>query len=270
MAPERIHVFLLLRRGGKPERVVVWDTQDITVGREPENDVVVNDPEVSRGHARLRKEGAAFLVDNLSRSNPTYVNGEAVTTKDLQHRDVVGIGESQLIFYRTTENPVTLGLATEYASQLKGFGPKVSGDGEATVLGLMDTLPGPDAMDEFQVRPAGDFDHELAGMNAPPLPRDLAGAPDDLASASAPPLSRDLDLEIGGGLEELELPPPQAAPAAPESWSLEDEPAEAGSFSFTVEVEGLGPEQRALLGGLLGKVIALPKLRIRLKGEDLG
>lgn len=252
MSAERVHVFLALRsRGGKPDRIVVWDTQDLTVGRAPENDVVVEDPEMSRSHARFRRDGAAWVVDNVSNSNPTFVNEEPVTSQALHNKDVVRIAETELVFFRVPRNPLTLGIKrTEYASQLKGFGPKASGDGEATILGLMEEVGGGD---DFQVRPAGDFDHDLAGIEQPSRPRNL-------------------DLELGDpGLDELQIPDAPPA-AAREAWELDgaDAPADSGTVSLHLEIEGLGPEQRRALSGLLGKVIALPALRVRVKSEDLG
>ena len=62
MASERVYVFLVQRRAGKPERIVVWDTQDISVGRASENDVVVGDPEMSRNHARFYKSESGYSV----------------------------------------------------------------------------------------------------------------------------------------------------------------------------------------------------------------
>jgi predicted component of type VI protein secretion system len=245
MAGERLHVFLILRRDGRNERIVVWDTQDVSVGRAPENDVVVDDAEMSRQHARFRKEGANFLVDNLSTSNPTYVNDAPVTSQALQNKDVVRIAATELVFCRVTQNPVTLGIKTEFASQLKGFGPPVaSGDGEATILGLMDAVGGDD--DEFQVRPAGDFQHDMAGIESPPAPRNL-------------------DLELADdGLEDLDMPKGGAASQARGAEGA------ASTLSLTIELQGLGAEQQRFLLGLMGKVIELPRLRIRVKGGDLG
>ena len=250
MAAERVHVFFILRRGGKNERIVVWDTQDVSVGRAPENDVVVDDPEMSREHARFRKEGATFLVDNLSTSNPTYVNDETASSLPLQHKDVVRIAATELVFCRVTQNPVTLGLQTEYASQLKGFGPQVGGDGEATILGLMDAV-GDD--DDFQVRPAGDFDHDMAGIDSPAQPRNL-------------------DLELSSdGLDELDVP--REGRTRPSFQSANGDAPSAsgsGSLSLTLEIQGLDAQQQRFLLGLMGKVLQLPNLRVRVKGGDLG
>lgn len=228
---ERVYVFLLLRREGRNERVIVWDTQDITVGREPGNDVVVDEPEMSRQHARFRKDGQAFVIDSLSTSNATEVNGEVVSSQPLRHGDVVGIAGTELVFYRSVDNPVTLGLKCEYASQLKDCGPKIAGDGEATILGLTDTL---EADEDFEVQPAGAFDPTLADGSAP-----------------AP---RNLDLELAEGLEDLDMPGEAAS----------------GRLSLTLELDGLSPELARLLKGLLGKTVELPALRVRIKGDDLG
>ena len=169
MAPERVYVFLVQRRAGKAERLVVWDTQDISVGRAPENDMVVDDPEMSRNHTQFYKSEGGYSVQNMSMSNPTYVNGETVTSQPLRDKDIVRVAETEFIFCRVTRNPVTLGMKVEYASQLKGFAPQVAaGDGEATILGLVDTVEG---SEDFEVRPAGEFGNDLRSVEPPPAPR---------------------------------------------------------------------------------------------------
>ena len=45
---ERVHTFVVIKRGGKNEKIVVLDTQDLSVGRAPENDLVLEDAELSR------------------------------------------------------------------------------------------------------------------------------------------------------------------------------------------------------------------------------
>jgi predicted component of type VI protein secretion system len=246
MPSERLYTFLLMRIGGKPARVVVWDTQDVTVGRAPESDVVIDDPEVSRNHAHFYRTPSGYAVKNMSVSNPTFVNDQTVDAHELSSGDVVRLAETEFVFYRVPQNPATLRLQMEYASQLKNFGPKVAaGDGEATILGLMDTVEGDDT---FEVRPASDFEHELHGLESPPAP------------------ARNLDAELAEeGLEELDLP----GKAGMDAWALE-EAGDASALSLHLEVSGLTGPQRASLEALLGKVIELPRLRIRIKADDLG
>ena len=250
MASERVYVFLVQRRAGKAERLVVWDTQDISVGRAPENDVVVDDPEMSRNHAQFYKSEGGYSVQNMSMSNPTYVNDQPVTSQPLRNKDVVRLAETEFIFCRVARNPVTLGMKLEYASQLKGFGPQVAaGDGEATILGLVDTVEG---SDDFEVRPAAEFGNDLRSVE--------------------PPRTRNLDLEFANdGLEELDIPEkPAARPkAGVQAWTLDEKPPSA-TVSLHVEIQGLTGPQRASVEALLGKVIEIPKLRIRIKSDDLG
>ena len=50
---ERVHTYLLLKGAGPAERVIVWDTQDVSVGRSPENDISIDDAALSRRHAEF-------------------------------------------------------------------------------------------------------------------------------------------------------------------------------------------------------------------------
>ncbi len=151
---------------------------------------------------------------------------------------------------------------------------------EATILGIADTGNDDPAGKDFEVRPAGDFD--LHGLEA---------------EVTAP---RNLDAELEGfGLDDLQLPgqaEPSVAPDAPDSaplppaeptpaaaasaapseevWTLNESDAvsekTAPTLSLQLEIEGLSGELRSVVGSLLGKVVSLPPLRIRIKGDDLG
>ncbi len=81
-----------------------------TIGRARENDIILNDRRVSRRHAHVLAEGAAFkIIDGyyidgeLQRSvNHVYVNGSPEIEKILTQGDVVAIGESRLEFARVS------------------------------------------------------------------------------------------------------------------------------------------------------------------------
>ena len=261
---ERVHTFVVIKRGGKNEKIVVLDTQDLSVGRAPENDLVLEDAELSRKHAAFRRTESGWVVQNYSNSNSTLVNGEAVTSLPIRSKDVIKVADTELIYYQVAKNPVTLGLPVDYASQLKDFGPNVGVDGEATILGDLDALGGGGGDDDFVVGPINNFADALEDVEPP--------------ESSAP---RNLDLELAeDGLKDLDLDPATPAPAAAaakaqpeqpalEAWTLDEKPA-SGTLSVHLEIQGLTGPQRASIEALLGKVIDLPKLRIRLKGDDLG
>src|SRR5437763_16149687 len=48
---------------------------EITIGRDPSNDVVIAHPQVSRRQARLYQDGGGWVLENLSQGNPVYRQG---------------------------------------------------------------------------------------------------------------------------------------------------------------------------------------------------
>jgi ABC-type multidrug transport system ATPase subunit len=69
--------------------------KSVRIGRTPDNDLVLNDLEVSRHHAELRKlpTGSYEIVD-LGSHNGIYVNGCRILNHTLAEDDIVGIGHS--------------------------------------------------------------------------------------------------------------------------------------------------------------------------------
>jgi ABC-type multidrug transport system ATPase subunit/pSer/pThr/pTyr-binding forkhead associated (FHA) protein len=95
------------------------------LGREPDNDIVVDDLLVSRHHAELREapEGGYELVDLGSR-NGTFVNGRRVERARLEELDVVAIGRRLFRLVGTgLEEFVDEGLITFEAAGLTVTAP---------------------------------------------------------------------------------------------------------------------------------------------------
>lgn len=72
-------VSLLMRRGPQPNRTFSLDKEVITIGRGADNDIVVDDPEVSRHHARLTRRGHDWILEDLGSRNGTFVNGQRIS-----------------------------------------------------------------------------------------------------------------------------------------------------------------------------------------------
>ncbi len=72
--------------------------QKITdIGREKEhNDVALEDPTISRQHARIRYEKGAFVIYDLASANGVFVNGEQVSRRVLAHGDRIKLGQIML------------------------------------------------------------------------------------------------------------------------------------------------------------------------------
>lgn len=69
-----------------------------TVGRLPDNDVVLDDDTVSGHHAHLEPEGAGWKVIDLGSSNGTEVNGREVTETSLTGGERIAFGDVELTF----------------------------------------------------------------------------------------------------------------------------------------------------------------------------
>ena len=52
---------------------------EITIGREPGNDLIISQVQVSRRHARLYRQAGQWLIENLSQANPVMLNGYPLT-----------------------------------------------------------------------------------------------------------------------------------------------------------------------------------------------
>lgn len=76
----------------------------VTVGKGPGNDVVLDDPRVSRLHASLERFAEGWCVNDLGSSNGTFVNGERIWgAHRLRHGDEIRVGQTRLLFRSTVD-----------------------------------------------------------------------------------------------------------------------------------------------------------------------
>jgi hypothetical protein len=70
----------------------------LTVGRVPESNIVLADPNVSRNHAEIRPRGTGFVVVDLGSTNGTRVNGVRITEHELEDGDELMFGNTRMRF----------------------------------------------------------------------------------------------------------------------------------------------------------------------------
>lgn len=70
----------------------------VTIGRLPDNTVIIDNPAVSSHHACVFRDGDHFIVEDLQSTNGTFVNEKPVTRHTLQNGDVVQVGKHKLVF----------------------------------------------------------------------------------------------------------------------------------------------------------------------------
>ena len=74
-----------------------------TIGRSKDCDIQLADPNVSRKHAEVRQEGAAYWVVDLDSTNGMEVNGRRQKRAKLRQGDRITLGSTELVFRRETE-----------------------------------------------------------------------------------------------------------------------------------------------------------------------
>jgi len=79
----------------------------ITVGRSPDNTLVIDHPGVSAHHAQLRVEGNTIVLEDLNSSNGTYVNGKKIIIQAVSRRDLVTFGQHVSLDWQEFENLLT-------------------------------------------------------------------------------------------------------------------------------------------------------------------
>ena len=79
-------------------RMVALPNQMVSIGRAPDNDVVVGDPATSGHHGRIEVRAGSFWISDLGSTNGTQVNGEPVIEKQLTDGDVIAIGQNTVRF----------------------------------------------------------------------------------------------------------------------------------------------------------------------------
>jgi len=70
----------------------------VSIGREAGNLIRLDDHEISRRHAEIRKVGETFIVGDLKSSNGTFLNESKVERGELANGDRIRIGRSVLLF----------------------------------------------------------------------------------------------------------------------------------------------------------------------------
>lgn len=94
---------LVVRKGPQPGERFYVDRPSLSVGRDPESDIFLNDMTVSREHAVFEASSDGVSVRDAGSLNGTYVNGVCVDSAPLRDGDVVQIGTFQMVYFSGAE-----------------------------------------------------------------------------------------------------------------------------------------------------------------------
>src|SRR5512138_2506672 len=91
---------LVMRSGPTPGAAFTLEGDQISIGRDSVNEIVINDAEISRRHARLTFQGGKYVLEDLGSTNGTFVNGQRLAgPRVLKAGEVVSFGEQIVMVF---------------------------------------------------------------------------------------------------------------------------------------------------------------------------
>jgi pSer/pThr/pTyr-binding forkhead associated (FHA) protein len=79
------------------ERRVELGPEGLTIGREPDNDLVLESHRVSRYHAAVRRRAEGFELVDLGSTNGTWYHGRRTVRARVQPGDELVLGECPVV-----------------------------------------------------------------------------------------------------------------------------------------------------------------------------
>src|SRR3990167_2509944 len=73
-------------------------TSTLTIGRKPDNDLVINHPAVSGSHCRIILHGDTYFVEDLNSTNGTLVNDKKIIKSGIHNNDVITVAKHTITF----------------------------------------------------------------------------------------------------------------------------------------------------------------------------
>jgi pSer/pThr/pTyr-binding forkhead associated (FHA) protein len=96
----------------------------LVFGRDPRSDVVFQDSQVSRRHARIDADDTGIYVEDLESANGIFVNGERISgRRRLSVGDRIKIGRQQVTMVVTDEEPQPSSAADRRTMRPRGSAP---------------------------------------------------------------------------------------------------------------------------------------------------
>ncbi len=75
---------------------IILEKEVTTIGRKPDNDIIIDNQAVSGHHAQIKTEGEALFIEDLSSLNGTYLNSQKIAKAEIFNEDVIVIGVHNL------------------------------------------------------------------------------------------------------------------------------------------------------------------------------
>ncbi len=118
------------------------DQELISIGRDADNDLTIQDNSISRHHARIESSDNGYLLTDLQSQNGVFVNKKFIRSHWLNDGDIIAIGRHSVAYFCKTEKVVdemdrTMVLDMESYKKMRAdsFLNVALGEDETTVKG---------------------------------------------------------------------------------------------------------------------------------------
>jgi pSer/pThr/pTyr-binding forkhead associated (FHA) protein len=273
---------LIVLNGDRKGQQITVPAEPLTLGRQPESGLCLNDPEIASAHAVVQHTPHGLVIHDLGSMGKILVNNHEVRRANLVHGDVIELGLTRLLVQAVVEAEVRIpGRPPRTASQR---GPQrtvllvllILAIGITVVLRLREYAHRAEPRDWSRPLSAGKLRDDLPEVQAalaardelpPSLPEPDAtppeaqapgapSAPHDTAPAEAPPTpTADAALAAADAERQPPLQPPTPPAATPDPYVLAREMMAAKVQGRMLEAQLLIASNRleeadALLSGI--------------------
>jgi hypothetical protein len=96
----------------EPIELALDGYEQVSIGRGPDNDIVLDHVSMSGSHAMIHNLGGNFQVQDLGSTNGTFVNGAAISEAALANGYRVQFGGVEAVFHDETEASANFGASS--------------------------------------------------------------------------------------------------------------------------------------------------------------
>lgn len=119
---------LIMRSGPTPGKSHELTKSEIYIGRDIHNDIIINDAEISRKHARLVMQAGGYVLEDLGSTNGTFVNGQRLMGPHvLRPNELIMLGENvSLVFETSYDADATVVAVPSQPAPVQSSPPRVT------------------------------------------------------------------------------------------------------------------------------------------------
>jgi hypothetical protein len=113
---------LVINAGPDQGTEIPLEKPEISIGRDIKNDIVINDPEVSRHHARLVLKTNTYVIEDVGSTNGTFINNQRLGSPvPLKAGELIFLGENICLAFQSAFSDATVAIHGKKGTTKPGF-----------------------------------------------------------------------------------------------------------------------------------------------------